>query len=64
MPWSRTFNELAVSTPEIAILIVALGVFDVIDEHPWVGSVLTSAPGLSPMVRDLCSGIFSPTCSL
>jgi hypothetical protein len=42
-----------VTTPEATIRTVALGVFDVIDEHPWVGSVLTSAPGLSPMVRIL-----------
>jgi hypothetical protein len=27
--------------------------FDVIDEHPWVGSALTSSPGLSPIVRIL-----------
>jgi hypothetical protein len=25
--------------------------FDAIDAHPWVGSVLTRAPGLPPMVR-------------
>ena len=29
------------------------GLFDVIDEHRWVGSALTSAPGLSPIVRIL-----------
>jgi len=51
---ARTINETVVAdTPEATIRAVALGVFDVIDEHPWVGSVLTSAPGLSPMVRIL-----------
>ncbi len=48
----RTMNETVVVTPpEATIRAVALGLFDVIDEHPWVGSVLTSAPGLSPIVR-------------
>jgi AcrR family transcriptional regulator len=50
---ARTINETAVTTPQATIRVVALGVFDVIDEHPWVGSVLTSAAGLSPMVRIL-----------
>ncbi len=50
---AHTINETIVTTPEATIRTVALGVFDVIDEHPWVGSVLTSAPGLSPMVRIL-----------
>ncbi len=48
---ARTINETVVTTPEATIRSLALGVFDVIDEHPWVGSVLTSAAGLSPMVR-------------
>ena len=50
---ARTMNEIAVTTPEATIRAVALGVFDGIDEHPWVGSVLTSASGLSPIVRIL-----------
>jgi len=50
---ARTITETVVTTPEATIRTVALGVFDVIDKHPWVGSVLTSAPGLSPMVRIL-----------
>jgi AcrR family transcriptional regulator len=50
---ARTINETAITTPQATIRTVALGVFDVIDEHPWVGSVLTSAAGLSPMVRIL-----------
>jgi AcrR family transcriptional regulator len=51
---ARTINEtVVVTTPEAMIRAVALGLFDVIDEHPWVGSALTSVPGLSPIVRIL-----------
>src|SRR5271155_3549206 len=51
---ARTMNEtVVVTTPEATIRAVALGLFDVIDEHPWVGSALTSALGLSPIVRIL-----------
>jgi AcrR family transcriptional regulator len=50
---ARTMNETAVTTPEATIRAVALGLFDVIDDHPWVGSALTSTPGLSPIVRIL-----------
>jgi len=46
-----TMNEtVVVTTPEATIRAVALALFDVIDEHPWVGSALTSALGLSPIV--------------
>ena len=55
---ARTINETAITTPKAAtpeqtIRAVALGLFDVIDEHPWVGSALTIALGLSPIVRIL-----------
>jgi AcrR family transcriptional regulator len=50
---ARTMNETIVTTPEATISAVALSLFDVIDEHPWVGSALTSSPGLSPIVRIL-----------
>jgi AcrR family transcriptional regulator len=51
---ARTMDETAaVTKPEVTIRAVALGLFDVIDEHPWVGSVLTSTAGLSPVVRIL-----------
>jgi AcrR family transcriptional regulator len=50
---ARTMNETVVTTPEATIRAVALGLFDLIDEHPWVGSALTSSPGLSPIVRIL-----------
>jgi AcrR family transcriptional regulator len=49
----RTIDEIVVTTPEATIRAVALGLFDVIDEHPWVGSALTSVEGLSPIVRIL-----------
>jgi len=39
--------------PEAAIRALALGMFDAIDAHPWVGSALTRAPGQLPMVRIL-----------
>lgn len=50
---ARSMNEVLVTTPEATIRAVALGFFDVIDEHPWVGSALTSSPELSPIVRIL-----------
>ncbi len=50
---ARTMNETVVTTPEATIRAVALGLFDVIDEHPWVGSALTNSPRLSPIVRIL-----------
>jgi AcrR family transcriptional regulator len=50
---ARTMNETVVTTPEATIRAVALALFDLIDEHPWVGSALTSSPGLSPIVRIL-----------
>jgi AcrR family transcriptional regulator len=41
------------ATPEAAIRALALGLFDTIDAHPWVGSALTRAPGELPVVRIL-----------
>lgn len=49
----RTLNEVKVTTAESTIRGIALSVFSVIDAHPWVGSTLTSAEGLSPLVRIL-----------
>ncbi|GAA3290188.1 TetR family transcriptional regulator [Streptomyces cinereospinus] len=37
--------------PRAAIRTVALGVFDAIDAHPWVGTQLTRAPWLAAMPR-------------
>jgi AcrR family transcriptional regulator len=41
------------ATPEAIIRALALGLFDAIDAHTWVGSALTRAPGQLPMVRIL-----------
>jgi AcrR family transcriptional regulator len=40
-------------TPKANIRALALGLFDTIDAHPWVGSSLASPAGLLPMVRVL-----------
>lgn len=37
--------------PEASLRALALGMFDTIDDHPWVGSALTRAPGQLPAVR-------------
>jgi AcrR family transcriptional regulator len=51
---ARTMNALvAGATPAAAIRALAMGMFDAIDAHPWVGSALTLAPGELPMVRIL-----------
>jgi AcrR family transcriptional regulator len=51
---AHTMNAPLVSaTPKAAIRALALGMFDAIDAHPWVGSALTRAPGQLPMVRIL-----------
>jgi AcrR family transcriptional regulator len=50
---ARTIAKPAATTPEGTIREIAVGLFDVIDKHPWVGSALTSNPGLSPVVRIL-----------
>lgn len=49
---ARTMNApLVGATPEASIRALALGMFDAIDAHPWVGSALTGSPGQLPMVR-------------
>ncbi|MGM4917489.1 TetR family transcriptional regulator [Tardiphaga sp. 813_E8_N1_3] len=51
---ARTLNApLVGATPQAIIRTLALGMFDAIDAHPWVGSALTRAPGQLPMVRIL-----------
>ncbi|WP_428029677.1 TetR/AcrR family transcriptional regulator [Ancylobacter sp.] len=51
---ARTITSCGVGErPAATIRALALGVFDAIDAHPWVGSALTQAPGQSPMVRIL-----------
>ena len=49
----RTMNEIATTTPEKTIRAVALGLFDVNEAHPWIGSALTSAPAALPVVHIL-----------
>ncbi|WP_329138703.1 TetR/AcrR family transcriptional regulator [Streptomyces sp. NBC_01476] len=39
------------TTPQEAIRVLALGVFDAIDAHPWIGTQLAGAPSTSPMLR-------------
>ena len=49
---TRTMETHAVgATPKATIRAVALGMFDAIDAHPWVGSALIRAELQSPMVR-------------
>jgi AcrR family transcriptional regulator len=53
---ARTLNAnqpALAATPTAAIRALALGMFDAIDAHPWVGAALTRAPGQLPMVRIL-----------
>jgi AcrR family transcriptional regulator len=51
---ARTMNTSVTSRkPKATIRAIALGMFDAIDAHPWVGSALTQAPGELPMVRIL-----------
>lgn len=40
-------------TPEATIRALALGLFDAIDAHPWIGSALTRTAGQMPTVRIL-----------
>jgi AcrR family transcriptional regulator len=55
---ARTMEaRVARATPKATIRAVALGMFDAIDAHPWVGSALIRAELQSPMVRVLeCIG--------
>ncbi|SDN02736.1 TetR/AcrR family transcriptional regulator [Actinacidiphila guanduensis] len=39
------------ATPQEAVRALALGVFDAIDAHPWLGAQLAGSPGESPMLR-------------
>ncbi|WP_322028801.1 TetR/AcrR family transcriptional regulator [Paraburkholderia sp. J76] len=51
---ARTMDApLPRATPREAIRALALGMFDAIDDHPWVGSVLARDPAQLAMVRIL-----------
>ncbi|MEH0419537.1 TetR/AcrR family transcriptional regulator [Streptomyces sp. B21-083] len=39
------------ATPQEAVRALALGVFDAIDVHPWIGAQLARAPAQSPLLR-------------
>ncbi|SIS14394.1 TetR/AcrR family transcriptional regulator [Williamsia sterculiae] len=39
------------AAPDEAIRVLALGIFDAIDDHPWVGTQLSSAPRQPGMLR-------------
>ncbi|MDQ0934659.1 TetR/AcrR family transcriptional regulator [Streptomyces turgidiscabies] len=39
------------ATPQEAVRALALGVFDAIDAHPWIGTQLARAPAQSPLLR-------------
>jgi AcrR family transcriptional regulator len=41
------------AAPQDAIRAIGLGLFDAIDDHPWVGAQLARAPARMPMVRIL-----------
>lgn len=50
----RTMAGIVPGTdPRGAIRAVALGIFDAMAAHPWIGSALTMAPGQLPAVRIL-----------
>jgi AcrR family transcriptional regulator len=49
---ARTLETRVIgATPEATIRALALGMFDAMDAHPWVGSALTHTAGQLPMVR-------------
>jgi AcrR family transcriptional regulator len=49
---ARTLDlPVAEAAPQDVIRAVALGMFDAIDAHPWIGSALARAPWHSPIVR-------------
>jgi AcrR family transcriptional regulator len=39
--------------PQASIRVFAIGMFDAIDAHPWVGAALTRMPGQPPLLRIL-----------
>lgn len=43
-------EQVGGTEPHEGIRALALGVFDVIDAHPWVGAQLTREPGLGPLL--------------
>jgi AcrR family transcriptional regulator len=51
---ARVMNApLTGATPQATIRMIALGLFDAINMHPWIGSALTHGPAQLPAVRIL-----------
>ncbi len=51
---ARTLGAPAAgATPQATVRALALGMFDAMDAHPWVGSALMQAAGQAPMLRIL-----------
>lgn len=52
---ARTLDEASLidAAPQDVVRALALGLFDAIDAHPWLGSALTNASLQMPMVRIL-----------
>ena len=52
---ARTLDKASLvdAAPQDVVRALALGLFDAIDAHPWLGSALTNAPLQMPMVRVL-----------
>ena len=49
---SRALGEVVASaTPQQAIRSIAVGVFETIDAHPWLGAQLSRAPWRTPMLQ-------------
>jgi AcrR family transcriptional regulator len=46
-----TARATADATPQEAVRALAVGVFDAIDAHPWIGTQLARAPAQSPLLR-------------
>jgi AcrR family transcriptional regulator len=47
------YTPTADATPQAIIRALALGIFDAIDRHPWVGSTLARAPAQLAVIRML-----------
>ncbi len=48
---ARVMTDVAGAEPREAIRIIALGLFDAIDAHPWVGTQLAREPGQIAMIQ-------------
>jgi AcrR family transcriptional regulator len=46
-------TTLSAAKPKASIRALALGMFDAMNAHPWIGSALAQAPGEMPIVRIL-----------